>query len=124
MGTDKSAVEIDGKSLLAIAADKLRRIFPEVIIAGVSKDSPEIDLPVYADVFEGYGPVGGLYTALLNTARPHIFLLPVDMPHVSEELIRRICSLSESGKANIPVCGDLAQPLCAIYPESMKLRAE
>jgi molybdopterin-guanine dinucleotide biosynthesis protein A len=123
MGQNKALLEIKGGKLIRIAVDNLRHVFSDVFVAGPRALQAFVDVPVYEDIYKGFGPIAGLHTAFSYASHSHIFILSVDMPFINRKIIRQICESSSPDKVNLPVCGN-PQPLCAIYPSHIRLNVE
>jgi len=103
------------------------------IIAVVSDNNTDIHVPdgalVVADVLPGSGPLGGLYTGLLNANSDHVLLVGCDMPFLNAGLISLMFSLAEGYDAVAPrLDGEYIEPLHTIYTraclDSIKSRLE
>ena len=47
----------------------------------------------------------------------HLLALDIDMPLMTENYLRSICNLMEPGRDVLPMIGNRAEPLVAIYPK-------
>lgn len=90
-GSPKALATVGGKRIIDRVVDALRAVTPEVIL---SANEPalfrDLGLPTYPDVREGLGPLGGIYTTLLNAregGRPGILAVACDMPFPSTSLL-------------------------------------
>ena len=74
------------------------------------------DLRTVSDVRHGFGALGGIYTAVLETPAP-VVCVAWDMPFVSESLIRALAERLDSCDAMLPQSGGRrgVEPLCAAY---------
>jgi molybdopterin-guanine dinucleotide biosynthesis protein A len=74
------------------------------------------DLRTVADLRPGYGALGGIYTAVVESPAP-VVCVAWDMPFVSESLIRALADELESCDAALPQSGGRrgVEPLCAAY---------
>ncbi len=88
MGADKALLEFCGRPLVEIAVEKLRGFCATVSIVGERQD-----LAVYAPVVTGErigcGPGAGIEAGLKAAAREWCLFVPVDVPLVPAELLRR-----------------------------------
>ena len=87
MGRDKALVELHGRSLLALAVEKLEAAGLSVAIAGARSDPGEI-APVIADEAPDEGPLRGVCTALASSTSELAVFLPVDLPLVPVSLLQ------------------------------------
>lgn len=115
-GSDKSVHVFNGKPLISHVADAVKPVFKEIFIAA---NDPEkfafLGLPVVPDLIPGMGPLGGIYTALETFDIERVFVIPCDMPWISTDLIRFMCSIEPAYDIVVPRIGGRYQPLHAIY---------
>ncbi len=74
------------------------------------------DLRTVSDARPGFGALGGIYTAVLESPAP-VVCVAWDMPFVSESLIRTLAEGLDSHDAMLPESGGRrgVEPLCAAY---------
>jgi molybdopterin-guanine dinucleotide biosynthesis protein A len=88
MGVDKATMHFCGRPMVEIAVEKLRSFCADVSIAG-NRD----DLSGYADVVHEArlecGPAAGVEAGLKAAKQVWALFLPVDVPLVPAELLRR-----------------------------------
>ena len=120
MGFNKALLELNGRPLIQILADRTRRLTDHVYISSNDPDSYRfLDIPVIPDRFVGHGPLAGLHAAMLHRESPLYVLLACDLPNLPVSLLKKMILLSEGFDAAIPRTGDnLAHPLCAVYGRS------
>lgn len=74
MGFDKSKIEIKGKYLIELIAEKLETVFDEVILVAEKKDKfKTLKYTVLEDLKKEYGPAGGMHTALKYANSKYVF---------------------------------------------------
>ena len=64
------------------------------------------------------GPLGGLYTALLDASHDRVLVLACDLPFVTAALLQRLVAESGTGQeidAVVPRSARGLEPLCALY---------
>ena len=118
MGQDKATLLVREKPLWQIQLDLLRKLEPEEILVSARKDPtwrPE-DVRFVADESPSRGPLSGLATTLGQIRTGHLLALAIDMPFMNEEHLRSLCGEIEPGRGVLPMIGDRAEPLAAIYP--------
>ena len=95
MGSDKAFLQFEGRTLLAQALDLLRALTPEVRIVG-----PAAKFATYGrvieDVYPGHGPLAGIHAALSASTTELNLILAVDLPFVSESLLRFIVEQADA----------------------------
>jgi molybdopterin-guanine dinucleotide biosynthesis protein A len=123
MGQDKATLIFRGKPLRQIQLDLLRALQPEEIFISARVDPPWRPLGVQfvSDEPPSRGPLSGLSATLARISTDYLLALAIDMPLMSENYLRLICNLIEPGRGVLPVIGDRAEPLAAIYPKGAEI---
>lgn len=116
LGIDKTALRIDGKTLLERTADLLAGICCEVVIV-TSTTQPNVQMParVVSDLIPGKGVLGGIYTGLATIMFPYTVVVGADMPFLNRALLEYLVSLVPQYDAVVPVISGQAEPLHAVY---------
>ena len=86
MGEEKALLELEGRPLIAHALDVLRGAGLTPQIAGARGDLSEF-APIVADERADCGPLGGVVSALAQTAEDWAVFVSVDMPLMAPELV-------------------------------------
>jgi molybdopterin-guanine dinucleotide biosynthesis protein A len=118
MGEDKATIVFRGKPLWQIQLDLLRKLEPAEILISARTDPvwrPN-DSQFVADDPPSRGPLSGLAASLARIGSTHLLALAIDMPFMSEVHLRWLCDQIEPARGVLPVIGDRAEPLAAIYP--------
>jgi molybdopterin-guanine dinucleotide biosynthesis protein A len=118
MGTDKAALLFRGKPLWQIQLDLLSKLDPTEILVSARTDPlwrPSA-VQFVADAAPSRGPLSGLTASLSRIRTGHLLALAVDMPFMTERYLRSLCDQIESDRGVLPIIGDRAEPLAAIYP--------
>jgi molybdopterin-guanine dinucleotide biosynthesis protein A len=119
MGQDKATVVWNGKPLWRNQLEILRGLAPvELLISGRIDFAWRPGKTIFvADVSPSRGPISGITAALRRTTATHLVVLAIDMPAMTSEYLRRLCSKLQTGAGIIPMSGgDKPEPLAAIYP--------
>jgi len=116
MGTDKAFLQLDDRTLLTRALDLLHRLTPEVRIVGPAAKFSAYG-PVVEDIYADRGPLAGIHAALSSSATELNLILAVDLPFVTEFLLRFIVERARATDAvvTVPHIAGGYQPLCAVY---------
>ncbi len=116
LGTNKAFLKLGQKTLLERAVGTLSEVFEEVlVITNQTKTELPPRVRVVPDIFPGKGSLGGLYTGLVSSTNPHIFVVACDMPFLELKLIKFMLSEVNHWDVVIPRNTEGYQPLHAIY---------
>ena len=120
-GKDKATLLFRGRPLWQIQFDLLRTLQPEEIFVSARTDPPwrPSDVQFVSDEQPSRGPLSGLSATLARISTDHLLALAIDMPLMTESYLRLICNLIESDRGVLPMIGDRAEPLAAIYPKGV-----
>ena len=116
MGSNKAFLELKGKTFIELQIELLREIFDDIFIsANTSSEYEHLNLSIFKDVYPGKGPLGGIYTSLINSSSLHTFMLACDMPFIGPELINHLKDLTKEYDVVIPKSEKGLEPLHAFY---------
>jgi molybdopterin-guanine dinucleotide biosynthesis protein A len=119
MGQDKATLILRGKPLWQIQLDLLWKLEPEEMFVSARSDPAwrPAGVQFVSDKPPSRGPLSGLSATLPRIRTDHLLALAVDMPLMTENYLRSLCNLIEPGRGVLPIIGDRAEPLGAIYPK-------
>jgi molybdopterin-guanine dinucleotide biosynthesis protein A len=141
MGRDKAFLEVNGKPLLQIQIERLEAAgCSEILVSGPQgRTYEQFGKPVISDAVSDCGPLAGLCVGLEAASGCQVFVVAVDLPHLTSEFLRW---LMEKGKEGGSVCMSTLspglsvgathaspvrvvekkyEPLCAIYEREIGL---
>ncbi len=120
-GRDKSALLIDGRTLLDRQLDALTPLTDDVMIVGggargdgaraFQASGPR----TVDDIVPGCGPLGGLHAALTAARGDALLLVACDMPYLSPAFAAYLLSLAGGADIVVPRSERGYHPLCAVY---------
>ncbi len=119
MGRPKASLQLGRESMLERQIRLLRSVARRVAVVGREANYlQELDVPCVPDAVAGRGPLGGIYTALLQSRTEFSLVLGCDLPFVNRNLV--VCLLlrakAEGSDVAVPRSPDgRLQPLCAVY---------
>ncbi|MEY2562584.1 MAG: molybdenum cofactor guanylyltransferase [Verrucomicrobiota bacterium] len=119
MGRDKATIEFEGQPLWKRQLGILRRVSPErILISARTLPSwlPD-DVEPLLDDPPSRGPLSGLTKALAVMRTTHLLALAVDMPFMTSEQMVKLWDRAAIGCGVLPMIGERAEPLAAIYPK-------
>lgn len=100
MGRDKALLELSGRPMVQIAVEKLRGFCAEVSIAA-NRDDLRRFAAIVCEERTDSGPAAGIEAGLRASVQPWALFVPVDVPLVPRELLRRWCE--EALRVNMTV---------------------
>ena len=119
MGQNKAFIQYNGKMLIEHAITLLTSFCSETVI---NTNTPQLyssfQLPIVSDTISNIGPIGGLHATLSSSNEADHLVIPVDMPHISNELIQQLILQHQPNQITVPFHNGKREPLCAIYPKS------
>ena len=118
MGEDKATLLSRGKPLWQIQLELLRKLELVEILVSARRDPPwrPPDMQFVSDDPPSRGPLSGVAASLARIRTSHLLALAIDMPFMSEICLRSLCDRIEPARGVLPMIGDRAEPLAAIYP--------
>ena len=125
MGSDKALLEFHGQTILERAVAVMRGASLDFAIVGDPAKYAGYGTAI-ADIFPGCGPLAGIQTALKHSTSELNFVLAVDMPFVSSDLIEVLLSVARNCEATVivPRTSRGFQPLCAVYRRPFAVLSE
>ena len=116
MGSDKSLLPIDGARFIDHVYARLAGLFDEVLIV---TNSPELyaEIPCrkVPDIYYGQGALAGIHSGVAHARHSSAFVVGCDMPFVSGDLVRLICTAGAQGDLVLPHSSAGHEPLHALY---------
>ena len=119
MGTDKAFLPFRGTTLLGHQLETLRSLDPaQIMISGrAGVDYPtDRAVEIVVDPVPDLGPVAGIHAALQHCRHPHLLVLAVDTPLVSQSLLAELLAVRTPTQGAVFYRKDLPEPLVAVYP--------
>lgn len=118
MGRDKSAIIFRDEPLWRRQLRVLRDLGPEKVFVSARTESSWLpdNTELLLDEPPSRGPLSGLTKALSQMKTSHLVVLAVDMPFVTREQLQVLCNEATEGCGVVPVVGERAEPLAAVYP--------
>ena len=118
-GRPKGLEQVGGERILDRLVDTLRTALgqaPLLVANAPDAATWRPDLRTIGDVQPGFGALGGIYTAVIESPAP-VVCVAWDMPFVSESLIRALAEGLDRFDAMLPQSGGRrgVEPLCAAY---------
>ncbi|MCC5932437.1 MAG: molybdenum cofactor guanylyltransferase [Cyclobacteriaceae bacterium] len=119
MGQDKGLMQLGNKPMVRYTLEELEKLHLPVSIISGRAEYAAYGHSVFADIVEGRGPMGGLYTAMMRSRADQVLLLSCDAPGISAQALRHLLSKAENELITVAGFDKKINPLFAIYPLSM-----
>ncbi len=118
MGRDKAYLPVGGRNLGARTAETVKAAAGDVVVVGDPERYRALGYRVLADRYPGEGPLGGIVTALEDSAAEWNLIVACDMPQLTVALLQDL--LDTAGRKCMEILAPRAQdgrwePLCAVY---------
>lgn len=101
-GRDKSALVVDGRTMIERQMEALSAAADEVLV-------------VREDIVPGCGPLGGVHTALTRARHDIVFVLACDMPNITAAFVSYMRSIADCWDIVVPRTERGYHPLSALY---------
>jgi molybdopterin-guanine dinucleotide biosynthesis protein A len=116
MGVNKALLAFGGRPIIAGLIEKLLPLFRElVIIANDPAPYAELGLAIWPDRIPDKGSLGGIYTAVYQSAFPLTFCIACDMPLANPAVVAYLGDQAAGHDVVVPRTPDGYQPLHAVY---------
>ncbi|MEK7408011.1 MAG: molybdenum cofactor guanylyltransferase [Acidobacteriota bacterium] len=118
MGRDKALLPFRGATLVEHVAAEVERAAGSVRLVGAPERYRHLPYAVVPDRRPGYGPLGGVETALLESQARWNLVVACDMPAVTAAFLGSLLEAAEGNgfQCLVPVAASgRPEPLCAVY---------
>lgn len=119
MGQDKGLMQLGNKAMVRYTLEELEELHLPVSIISGRAEYAVYGYSVFADIVEGRGPIGGLYTAMMKSRADHVLLLSCDTPGINAEAVNYLLSKAADNQITVAGFENEINPLFAIYPRTM-----
>ena len=125
-GQDKALVEFNGKPMLLQMCELIHDVVTrDVFVVGATSKYGQFGFECVADRWPGEGPLGGIVTAVLETAEKRSgcewnLIVGCDMPFLNEGILVYCADRAKRSKAGVvvPLSPQGLEPLCACWRTS------
>ena len=112
----KAFIKVEGMPIIKRSLKKYRQLFSDsVIVTNHPELYSQFGIKMLGDVYDIYGPMTGIFTSLINSSEPWIFVSACDMPFLNRDLIEYMATLRNGYEAVVPLYKDSPEPLHAFY---------
>ncbi len=124
LGRSKALETISGKSLIEYVVERLSPLADQILIVTSREkyDLPDMgEADILFDIYTEKGPLGGIYTGLLEARFENSIVVACDMPFLNTGLLRYMVGLMGDFNAVVPRLGErMVEPLHAIYSQNCR----
>ena len=119
MGSDKSQMILNGKTLIEYSIQALRPICEKVVISSNSFNYDHTGCEVWPDELPDGSPMIGIYSCLKRSSTEYNIVLSCDMPLISTSLLEYLLENASENGITVPIHeNNLIEPLCGIYKQA------
>ncbi len=115
MGTDKALLEMEGKTLVHRAVEFCKPFCNEILISSNNPKHMVEGATLINDEIEDCGPMGGIYSCLIQSKNEWNFVLSVDAVFIEHDFVNFLTSNANDCEAVIPIHKNGKEPLIALY---------
>lgn len=120
MGTNKSLLKLNGKTVIERVVDLMNSIFRKVIIITNTLEVYDfINLPKYKDIYSYKGPLAGIHSGLKYSNTDKNFIISCDIPLMNKKMIEYIVDYKTEKPITICKANGFIQQLAGIYSKSV-----
>lgn len=125
MGSNKSLLQLNGKTLIEHTASLLKSIFGRVIlITNNPEEYTYLKLETFTDIYTAKGPLAGIHAGLMNSHTDRNFIISCDIPLITSELIKYLVQYKTPHPITVVRADGFVQHLCGVYHLNIKNEAE
>lgn len=119
MGTDKSMMMLNGKTMIEYSINALKPLCNKVIISSNNFIYDFTGCEVWPDELPDQAPIVGIYSCLKRSETECNIFLSCDMPLMSTSMLKFLLANSADCDITVPIHADgFIEPLCGIYKQS------
>lgn len=116
MGSDKSKMILNGKTLIEYSIQALRPLCEKVVISSNNNIYDYTGCEVWPDELPDGSPMVGIYSCLKRSPTEYNLILSCDMPLINTSLLEYLLENATGSDITVPIHGNnLIEPLCGIY---------
>lgn len=118
-GEDKARTALGNEIMIRRIVEKLRSVSDKVyVVANDPSSYSFLNTEIIKDIIPNQGPLGGLYTGLRYSNSLYNFVLPCDMPLITQNYLEYLKSHTKDYDALVPKYNGYMEPLAGIYSKN------
>src|SRR5690554_2437231 len=120
MGTDKGLVLLNRKPIIQHIIEAVQKTeINDILIISNNLAYKQFGLPVYSDIIKESGPLGGIYTGLVNSTTSRNMILSCDIPFINDEVMNVLLEDQSQSPITVLKYKDRIHPLIGIFNTSI-----
>ena len=120
MGTNKSLLKLGDLTVVERIVNLMKPLFGRVILSTNSFDEYRfLGLEMFEDIYNGFGPIGGIHSGLVHSQTEKNFIISCDIPLMTEEVIEYLIRYSTDKPITVARADGFIQQLCGVYCRSL-----
>lgn len=119
MGEDKSLLTINGHTFTEHAYKTISPLIQSCIVSSNNPGNNISDCIRVPDLYENIGPMGGIYSSLLNSGFEENLVISCDTPFIGTEVYQQLISEKRNADIIIAKHNTKVNPLIGIYSKSV-----
>ena len=116
-GHDKTRLKVGRENLLGRTLGILNSFCTEALVSSNTLQQHPLGR-IVPDLENGQGPLGAIYSCLLEARNPYLLIVAGDMPFITTSALTNLWQKKEDFDVIIPQTPDGLQPLAALYKQS------
>ena len=118
MGEDKGLMNLGDKPMIQYILETVSKLTDQIIIVANNSDYEKFGYPVFKDIEQAKGPLGGIVTGLTASKTALNWIISCDSPHVTIDLLKVLMLKLKNVEAVVPERAGKIHPLIAAYQKS------
>ena len=120
MGTNKSLLLLNGKTLIERTAELMKSIFSRnLLVTNTNDEYRFLGLDMFNDIYNGFGPLSGIHSGLVNSKTKLNFIISCDIPLITSDVISFIACYESVSDIVIPEADGFVQHLCGRFNKTV-----
>jgi molybdopterin-guanine dinucleotide biosynthesis protein A len=115
MKEEKGLVYFKGRMLVEHVIESVKKITGQIIIITAHPAYRQFGYPCTEDIMKDKGPLGGIYSGLLQSTSTKNLVIGCDMPFLSERLLAALINTCGDEDVLLTAHKGRAEPLCSVY---------
>lgn len=89
-GSNKALANYKNTTILEHTYNTLQPFCRSIIISGEYSEYKNLKIKTQADLIPNIGPLGGIYSCLINSGTPWLLIITCDMPLINEKVLSKL----------------------------------